>query len=114
MSHCEATPTQAWTGSLGSRSLRLPECLEDRHMKVSDLSTGRLYPPRDTRSTHFCKWLFYPQVYNAVGRIMSLTPSGIELVTFGFVMQCLNQLRHRVTTEKLRYMELGVKLGLLQ
>jgi len=38
-------PVQAWTGPLGSRRLRLPELLENRHMKVARMSalcTGRL------------------------------------------------------------------------
>jgi len=38
---------QAWTGPEGSRRLRLPEFLDNRHMKVvrlSALRTGRLYP----------------------------------------------------------------------
>jgi len=39
---------QAWRGASGSRRLRLPKFLDDGHMKVvrlSDLRTGRLYPP---------------------------------------------------------------------
>ena len=84
----------------------LTEFLENRYMKVSALSTARLYPPRDTFSIHFCKWLIWPQVYNSAGRIMSLTPSGIEPVTSGLLVQCFNQLRHAVTPERLRYTEL--------
>jgi len=41
----KAIPLQAWTGPEGSRSLRLPEFLDSRHMKVvrlSALHTGRL------------------------------------------------------------------------
>jgi hypothetical protein len=51
-----AIPIQAWTDPEGSRRLRLPEFLDNWHMKVARLSalcTGRLYAPRDTRGTHF-------------------------------------------------------------
>jgi len=37
----KAIPIQAWTGSEGFRSLRLPEFLESRHMKVARLSAQR-------------------------------------------------------------------------
>jgi hypothetical protein len=43
----EAIPLQAWTGPEGSRRLRLPEFLDNRHIKMvrlSALRTGRLYP----------------------------------------------------------------------
>ena len=43
----KAKPLQAWTGPEGSRRLRLPEFLANRHRKVARLSplrTGRLYP----------------------------------------------------------------------
>jgi hypothetical protein len=43
---CKAITLQAWTGSEGSTSLRLPELIDNRHMKVARLlaiSTGRLY-----------------------------------------------------------------------
>jgi hypothetical protein len=41
----KAIPAQAWTGSQGSRNLRLPKFLDSRHPRVSMLSalgTGRL------------------------------------------------------------------------
>ena len=48
---------EAWTGPEGSRRLKLPEFLDNRHMNVTRLSarhTGRLNPPGDTPGTHFC------------------------------------------------------------
>jgi hypothetical protein len=41
-----AVPVQTWTGPRGSRSLRLPEFLDNQHMKevkLSVLSDGRVY-----------------------------------------------------------------------
>jgi hypothetical protein len=43
----KAVPVRTWTGPLGSRRLRLPEYLDSRHIKVTELSalhTGCLYP----------------------------------------------------------------------
>jgi hypothetical protein len=54
---CKAIPLQAWTGPLGSRRLRLPEFLGNRHMKLVGLSallSGCVYPAGDTPGTHFC------------------------------------------------------------
>jgi hypothetical protein len=59
-SHCANTgrkegktiPTEAWTGPEGSRKLRLPEFLDNRHMKAVSLSalrTGHLYAPPPQR-----------------------------------------------------------------
>jgi hypothetical protein len=42
----KAIPIQAWTGSEGSRRLRIPDYKDNRYMKVvrlSALRTGRLY-----------------------------------------------------------------------
>jgi hypothetical protein len=44
-------PVHAWNGRYESRRLRLPELLDNRHMKVvrlSALHTGRLYTREDT------------------------------------------------------------------
>jgi hypothetical protein len=53
----EAIPIQAWAGPKGSRSLRLPEFLDSRHMEEARLSvlTHRPpLPPGDTSGTRFC------------------------------------------------------------
>jgi hypothetical protein len=63
-------------------------------VRLSDLRTGRVYPPGNIPGTYFCQRLSRSQGYSATERIMSITPSGIEPPTFRFVAQCLNQLRH--------------------
>jgi hypothetical protein len=58
--------------------LRLPEFLDNRHMKVLGLSallTVRLYPPRNISGTHFCWRLSQPQGHSAARRIMSIKNS---------------------------------------
>jgi len=53
----KAIPWQFWSRLLGSRKVRLTVFLENRYMKVvrlSGLSTRRLYPPGDIPGTHFC------------------------------------------------------------
>jgi hypothetical protein len=48
---------RTWTGPEGSRSLRFPEFLDNRHMKVAKLSalgTGHLYSPGNIPGTHLC------------------------------------------------------------
>jgi hypothetical protein len=72
---CLSNPIQACTGPYGSRSLSLPERLDNRHMKVVRLSAlriGRLYPREDMHDTHFRRRLSRPQGYIAVGRIKSM------------------------------------------
>ena len=59
----KAIPVEAWTGSDGSRMLRLPEFLDTRHVKavmLAAIRTGRLYPPRHTTGTYFCQKLSRP------------------------------------------------------
>ena len=51
---------------------------DNRHMKVvrlSDLRTGRLYPPGNTPGTHYCYRLSQPQGHSVAGRIMSMKNS---------------------------------------
>ena len=63
----KATPVQVWTGPEGSRGLRLPDFMTDRHMKVARLSalrTRRLYP-----------YPFLLETVSAAGRIKSIKNS---------------------------------------
>ena len=52
----KAVPLQVWTGSEGSRKLRLPDFMTTAQdgCRLSALRTGRLYPPGNTPGTHFC------------------------------------------------------------
>ena len=69
-------------------------------VRLSALSTGRLYPPGNIPGTQLCYRLSRTQVHSAAGRMSiknSMIPLGIEPATFRFVAQSLNQLRHRVS-----------------
>jgi len=44
-------------------------------VRLTTLSTGNLYPPRNNPGTHLCWRLRRPQLYNAAGRIMSMKNS---------------------------------------
>ena len=44
-------------------------------VRLSDLRTGRLYPPGSIPGTHFCYRLSRPQGHSAAGRIVSMKNS---------------------------------------
>jgi hypothetical protein len=87
---------QAWTGSEGSRRLRLPEFIENRHTEVVRLSTlrnGRLYPQEIPLELISIKGWVDSRGQNTTERMKSIKiPLEIEPVTFRLVAQCLNQL----------------------
>ena len=83
-------PVLSLTGPYVFRSLRIPEFLDVWHTKVvrlSDLSTVRIYPPVHTAGTHFCYILSLPKSCNT---------SKVELATFRRVTRFLEQLHHHV------------------
>ena len=80
----------------GSKRLKLPQFIDNRHMKVarfSALLTRRLYPG-DTPGTHFCYRLSRPQGHRAAGRIELLKnpndPIENRTHDLRLVAQCLN------------------------
>jgi hypothetical protein len=86
----------------GIQTPEVPRSPDNRHMKMvrlSALSTGRFYPPRDTPGPNFCLQLSRTQSQSAARRITSMIPSGNEAATFRLVAQCLNQLRHRAAPQ---------------
>jgi hypothetical protein len=53
----KSVPTTGLNRPLGLQEVEAPRFLDNWHMKVvrlSDLRTGRLYPPRDISGNHFC------------------------------------------------------------
>ena len=66
---------QTWTGPWGYRRLRLPEFLDNRHLKVVGLSalhTGRLKPPGEIPGTHFCQRPSRSQHHGVARRIKAM------------------------------------------
>jgi len=87
----KALPVQAWTGPEGFRRLKISrKSTHEGGMIVSP--THR--PPLP--GTLFYQRLSRHQGHSVAGRIMSITPPGIETATFQFIAQCLNQRHHRV------------------
>jgi len=69
----KAIPVHAWTSLQDSKSLRLPEFIDNRYMKVARLSalhTGRLYHTLNIPGTYFCHRLSQIQGRSAAGRNM--------------------------------------------
>ena len=63
-------------------------------VRLSALRTGRLYPQEIFLVLIFVKRLSHPQGHSAAGRFVSVKNSNDTI--FQLVVQCLNQLRHRV------------------
>ena len=87
----KAIPIQAWTGTWGTRRLRLrfPKFTENWHMKGARLSvvrTGRLYPQKISLVLISVRGWVDPKTVDPI------TPSGMERATFRLVAQCFNQL----------------------
>jgi hypothetical protein len=96
-----AIPLQAWTGPWGSRRLRLPKFLDNRHMKVVRLSAlGILYPQEIFLVlTSLSGWVDPRALERSEGLRQwktPMTPSGIEIAPFWLEVQCLNKLCHCV------------------
>jgi len=74
----KAIPVQAWTGTEGTRSLRLPTSWQSAHEGgkfVSPIHWPPLRPPVNIPGTHFCQRLSQPQGHSATRRIMSMKNS---------------------------------------
>jgi hypothetical protein len=82
----KAVPLQAWSGPEGSRKLRFPDYMTTAQGggKVVRLTHRPPLPPGNAPGTHFRYRLSRSQGHSAIGRIMSMTPSGIEPSTFRF------------------------------
>jgi hypothetical protein len=99
----KATPVQAWTGPWGSRRLRFPEFVDNRHIKVvrlAALRTGCLV-------SHFVRGWVDPRTLMRPKGLsqwkIPIAPTGIEPATFRLVPQCLNQLQYRVRLRMSRF-----------
>jgi len=69
----KSVPLQAWSGSEGSRKIRLPDMTTAQDGgKVVSLTRRPSLPPGNTPGTHFCQRLSRPQGHSAIGRIMSM------------------------------------------
>ena len=71
-------PVQFYFRPRGFQDFEALRLRDSRHMnrvKLSALSTDRLYPPGNIPGTHFCYRLSRPQGHSAEGSIMSMNNS---------------------------------------
>jgi hypothetical protein len=94
---------QAWTGPEVSRSWGSQISWYSAHEggKVVSPTQRPPLPPENTPGIHFCYRLSRPQGNSAAGRIMStkeipIIPPGIELATFRFAGQCLQNANQNI------------------
>ena len=101
--HYKPTSKVSLDRSWGSQEFEAPRFQDNRHMREVRLSaprTGCLYPTGNIPGTHFCWRLSRPMTGVRPESLwqwkLPIVPSGIEVTTLWLVVQCLNQLRHRV------------------
>ena len=101
----KSSPITGLDRARGFQEVEAPRCHDSRHrivVRLSALRTSRLYPPGSTPGTHFCYRLSQPQGHSAIGRIMSMKNSndniGNRTRDLQDLVQCLNQVRHRMVT----------------